>query len=49
MPERTQALRQAARKTAVERFDLKTRLLPLWDRLVDDMLEGRRPSLNLND
>jgi len=42
---RAATLRQAARDTAVRSFDLKSRQLPLWERLIDDLIERRRPSL----
>lgn len=44
-PERAQALRDAARRTMVEQYDLKSRILPLWQDLIDDLLNGRRPAL----
>ncbi len=42
-PERMQELRDAARATAVEQFDLKRVLLPRWRMLFDDLIHGRRP------
>jgi glycosyltransferase involved in cell wall biosynthesis len=45
-PDRMQSLRDAARRTAVERFDVKTRILPLWQNLFDDLIAGRRPELD---
>ena len=44
-PERMQALRKAARMTAVKHFDLKKVLLPRWYTLFDDLINGRRPAL----
>ena len=44
-PERMQPLRDAARRTAVERFDLKKVLLPRWNALFSDLINGRRPAL----
>jgi glycosyltransferase involved in cell wall biosynthesis len=44
-PDRMQALRDAARRTAVERFDLKKVLLPRWNALFSDLINGRRPAL----
>jgi glycosyltransferase involved in cell wall biosynthesis len=44
--DRMQRVRDAARATAVTRFDLKHRQLPLWERLVGDLVEGRRPALD---
>jgi glycosyltransferase involved in cell wall biosynthesis len=38
-----QPLREAARATAVEHFDLKSVLLPRWLALFDDLVNGRRP------
>jgi glycosyltransferase involved in cell wall biosynthesis len=43
-PEPMQALRQAARATAVSQFDLKRLLLPRWNALFDDLINGRRPA-----
>ena len=42
--QRLQPLRDAARATAVEHFDLKSVLLPRWLRLFDDLVNGRRPT-----
>jgi glycosyltransferase involved in cell wall biosynthesis len=42
-PENMQALRRAARATAVAQFDLKRLLLPRWTALFDDLIAGRRP------
>jgi hypothetical protein len=36
-------LRDAARATAVEKFDLKSVLLPRWLTLFDDLIHHRRP------
>ena len=47
-PSRMAHLRAAARQTAVNRFDLKTRTLPKWTALLDDLVAGRRPDLNLD-
>jgi glycosyltransferase involved in cell wall biosynthesis len=41
-----QALRTNARATALELFDLKRRILPRWNRLFDDLINGRRPALS---
>lgn len=38
-----QKLRDAARKSAVSGFDLKTRMLPQWSALLKDVLSGRTP------
>lgn len=42
-PKRYETLREGARKTAVDHFDLNTVLLPRWDRLFDDLINHRRP------
>jgi glycosyltransferase involved in cell wall biosynthesis len=42
-PDNMQALRRAARATAVAQFDLKRLLLPRWIALFDDLIAGRRP------
>jgi len=39
-----QNLRDGARATALERFDLNGVLLPRWTALFDDLLNGRRPA-----
>ena len=44
-PEPLQALRNAARATAVSQFDLKRLLLPRWNALFDDLVNGRRPAV----
>jgi glycosyltransferase involved in cell wall biosynthesis len=41
-PEQMTALRHAARATAVSQFDLKRLLLPRWNALFDDLVNGRR-------
>jgi glycosyltransferase involved in cell wall biosynthesis len=41
-----QKMRDAARRTAVEKYDLKTVLLPRWIELFDDLMNGRRPKTN---
>ena len=46
--DRMQALRDGARETAVQNFDLKTRQLPAWAGLIEDIIAGRRPALDLN-
>jgi glycosyltransferase involved in cell wall biosynthesis len=42
-PRRMRALRAAARRTAVKQFDLRSKLLPRWLNLFDDLIHGRRP------
>jgi glycosyltransferase involved in cell wall biosynthesis len=37
-------LRAAARATVLNRYDLKTRALPRWDTLLEDLVAGRTPS-----
>jgi glycosyltransferase involved in cell wall biosynthesis len=46
-PDRTRALRAAARETAVKQFDFKTVILPRWLGLADDLMNGRRPKVDL--
>jgi glycosyltransferase involved in cell wall biosynthesis len=48
-PEEFQAVRKAARATAVKQFDLQGRLLPKWRALFDDLIDGRTPALNIQD
>jgi glycosyltransferase involved in cell wall biosynthesis len=43
-PTETQALRKAARATAVTHYDLKKVLLPRWEGLMDELIHGRRPA-----
>jgi len=47
-PQKMQALRTAARTSAVAQFDLKSVTLPRWQSLFDDLLNGRRPSEGVN-
>lgn len=47
-PARFRALREAARETAVSRYDLKQVLLPRWVKLLDDLIAGQRPDLGLH-
>jgi glycosyltransferase involved in cell wall biosynthesis len=47
-PDRMQAIRTAARQTAVEQFDFKTVMLPRWLGLIDDLMAGRRPKTDLS-
>lgn len=42
-PEPMLALRKAARATAVKQFDLNRLLLPRWNKLFSDLVNGRRP------
>jgi glycosyltransferase involved in cell wall biosynthesis len=44
-PELAAELRAGARSTAVRDFDLKTRRLPQWLGLLDDLTNGRRPQV----
>lgn len=46
--DRMQVLRQRARQTAQERFDLKTRQLPRWKQLISEIIAGRRPQRDLD-
>ena len=43
-PTAMQPLRHAARATAVSQYDLKKVLLPHWERLIADLVRGRRPA-----
>jgi glycosyltransferase involved in cell wall biosynthesis len=43
-PARMKPLREAARATAVDQFDLKSKLLPRWLTLFDDLIHHRRPT-----
>lgn len=45
-PQAANALRRAARETAVRRFDLKGRMIPRWMKLFADLADGRRPDLD---
>lgn len=45
-PHRMQALRDAARQTALRRFDVKSRMLPCWEKMLADIIAGRRPVLD---
>jgi len=47
-PDRMQNLRDAARRTAIRHFDLKTVLMPRWLRLFDDLVNRRRPATIAN-
>ncbi|MFO1261334.1 MAG: glycosyltransferase family 4 protein [Sphingomonadaceae bacterium] len=39
------AMRENARATVVENYDLKTRILPQWQSLIADLVMGRRPQI----
>ncbi len=43
-PARMKPIREAARATAVEKFDLRSVALPKWNALFDDLINRRRPS-----
>jgi glycosyltransferase involved in cell wall biosynthesis len=47
-PDRMQAMRDAARATAVRDFDLTSVALPRWLSVIDDLVAGRRPPLFLD-
>ena len=47
-PDRMQAIRDAARATAVEQFDLRDQLLPRWTELLDDLVSGRQPVVDFD-
>lgn len=40
-PAKMESLRNAARATAVDEFDLRRRVLPRWEALFDDLINGR--------
>lgn len=42
------AMRENARRTVVENYDLKTRILPQWQNLIADLVMGRRPQITEN-
>jgi glycosyltransferase involved in cell wall biosynthesis len=42
-PEKYQHLRDAARKTAIERYDLKSVCLPQQMKMINDLVNGRKP------
>jgi len=42
-PEKYQQLRDAARKTAIERYDLKTVCLPAQIKMINDLVAGKKP------
>ncbi len=44
-PDQMQELRDRARETAIRSFDLKTRLLPRWEKMIGDIVAGRQPQL----
>jgi glycosyltransferase involved in cell wall biosynthesis len=46
-PEAMRPLRQAARATAVEQFDLNTVVLPKWQALFEELIAGRRPGVGV--
>jgi glycosyltransferase involved in cell wall biosynthesis len=47
-PREMQALRRAARSSAVAQFDLNSVTLPRWLSLFDDLVNGRRPGEGVN-
>jgi glycosyltransferase involved in cell wall biosynthesis len=44
-PAQARRLGERARADAISKYDLKTRQLPAWDRLVQSLLQGRKPPL----
>ena len=42
-PLKMHALRKAARATALAQFDLKNLVLPRWQALFEDLMNGRQP------
>ncbi len=47
-PEAMRAMRNEARATAVSQFDLNRLALPRWQALFDDLVNGRRPTAQIN-
>lgn len=47
-PDQMQEIRDRARETVIRKFDLKGRQLPLWERLIGDIIAGRRPELDFD-
>jgi glycosyltransferase involved in cell wall biosynthesis len=45
-PDRMSAMRQAARQTAVDGFDVKTKCVPAALKLFEDLIAGRRPAID---
>jgi glycosyltransferase involved in cell wall biosynthesis len=46
-PNRMKKMREAARRTAVSRFDFKRRQLPQWQQLLQSLMQGQRPGLDM--
>jgi glycosyltransferase involved in cell wall biosynthesis len=46
-PDRMSELRERARKTAVEHFDFKTRMLPRWNQLLQLLIDGKTPPVDM--
>jgi len=44
-PDRMQALRDAARRTIIERYDLRRLCLPRFAQLIDRLVAGGRPDI----
>lgn len=42
-PDRHRRIREQARATVIEDFDLDSVILPRWDRLLNTLIEGKRP------
>ena len=42
-PDAARAMREGARRTIIESYDLRTRMLPQWDRLLGTLAALRRP------
>ena len=46
-PNRMKKMREAARQTALTHFDFKRRQLPQWQQLLQSLMEGERPALDM--
>jgi glycosyltransferase involved in cell wall biosynthesis len=46
-PTQMKKMRAAARQTAVRHFDFKRRQLPQWRRLLQQLIEGERPAIDM--
>ena len=40
-------MRERARKTAVEHFDFKSRMLPRWKQLLQLLMDGKTPPVDM--
>jgi glycosyltransferase involved in cell wall biosynthesis len=46
-PDRMAEMREGARQTAVEHFDFKTRMLPRWNQLLQLLMDGKTPPVDM--